>query len=367
MIVIGVDVHKRTHTLAAIDSQTGRQLHQRTVQATDAGHLDALRFARSLGENEVVWAIEDCRHVSKRLEQSLLAAGERVLRVPPALTWTGRRSQREAGKSDPIDALAVARAVVREGIDRFPVAFLDEQAMEIRLLHDHREQLIKERTRTQNRLHFHLFQLDPELETSLTPRSLDHPRVLNRIRRRLHQLPTGAQVRIALSELTHISTLTGEINQLLAELDQLTAAQHPALRAETGCGPIITAVLIGQTAGAQRFPTDAQFARQAGVAPIPASSGNTHRHRLHRGGNRQLNKALHIIALNRARLDPQTRAYLQRQRDSGKTGREAMRCLKRHLARHIWRLLYHTPPTLTTRSERPTAIGGAPALMPCVI
>ena len=151
MIVIGVDVHKRTHTLVAIDSQTGRQLHQRTVQATDAGHLQALRFARGLGEHEVIWAIEDCRHVSKRLEQALLSVGERVIRVPPAMTWNGRRSQREPGKSDAIDALAVARTVVREGIERFPVAFLDSEAMEIRLLHDHREQLIRERTRTQRR------------------------------------------------------------------------------------------------------------------------------------------------------------------------------------------------------------------------
>jgi transposase len=205
----------------------------------------------------VLWAIEDCRHVSKRLEQALLSVGERVIRVPPAMTSTGRRSQREPGKSDPIDALAVARTVIREGVDRFPVAFLDEQAMEIRLLHDHREQLIRERTRTQNRLHFHIFQLDPELETSLTPRSLDHPRVLTRIRRRLHQLPASAQVRVALSELTHISALTGEINDLFSELDQLTLAEHPALRAEIGCGPVIAALLIGQTAGARRFSTDA--------------------------------------------------------------------------------------------------------------
>ncbi len=313
----------------------------------------------------MLWAIEDCRHVSKRLEQSLLAAGERVLRVPPALTWTGRRNQREPGKSDPIDALAVARTVVREGIDRFPVAFLDDEAMEIRLLHDLREQLIRERTRTQNRLHFHLFQLDPELETSLTPRSLDHPRVLTRIRRRLNQLQATSQTRVALSEISHITALTREINELMTELDELTLAQHPALRAETGCGPITAAILIGQTAGARRFANEAQFARQAGVAPVPASSGNTRRHRLHRGGNRQLNKALHIIALNRARLDPDTQAYLQRQRDSGKTGREALRCLKRHLARRIWRLLYDTPPSSSTTTERQTTTVGAPALMPC--
>jgi hypothetical protein len=115
-----VDVHKRTHTLVAIDNQTGRQLHQRTVQATDAGHLDALRFARGLGDEEVLWAIEDCRHVSKRLEQALLGAGEQVLRVPPALTWTGRRGQREPGKSDPIDASDTPRCAPRSAAAQSP-------------------------------------------------------------------------------------------------------------------------------------------------------------------------------------------------------------------------------------------------------
>ena len=102
------------------------------------------------------------------------------------------------------------------------------------------------------------------------------------------------------------------------------------------------AVIIGRTAGAQRFPSDGHFARHCGTAPIPASSGNTQRHRLHRGGDRQLNRAIHIIALSRARNDPETRAYLLRKQAEGKTKREAIRCLKRHLARRIWRLLYAT-------------------------
>ena len=147
--------------------------------------------------------------------------------------------------------------------------------------------------------------------------------------------------------------------------------------AEHGCGPVTAAIIIGHTAGAQRFPTDACFARHAGTAPIPASSGNTQRHRLHRGGDRQLNRAIHIIALSRARTDPATRAYLDRKHTEGKSKREAIRCLKRHLARRIWRILYTThtpaspPPTPTPTPQRPpsrrpisTIAGGAPAVMP---
>jgi transposase len=148
--------------------------------------------------------------------------------------------------------------------------------------------------------------------------------------------------------------------------------------AEHGCGPVTAAIIIGHTAGAKRFATDACFARHAGTAPIPASSGNTQRHRLHRGGDRQLNRAIHIIALSRARTDPATRAYLERKHTEGKSKREAIRCLKRHLARRIWRILYTThtpespPPTPTPTPPRPpsrrpisTIAGTASVAMPC--
>jgi transposase len=363
MIVIGVDVHKRTHTLAAVDGNTGREIARQEIQATDAGHTEAIRFAADL-DDEVVWAVEDCRHVSRRLEQALLSAGSEVIRVPPTMTGQSRKGQRQPGKSDPIDALAVARTVVREGVERFAVAFLDEQAMEIRALHDHREQLIGERTRVINRLRFHLVVLDPSLEADLANRTLDLARSQARIRRRLAKLADTAQARVARSELSHIVQLTKEINALHTDLDQLTAEYSPGLRAETGCGPVTAAMLIGQTAGARRFATDAQFARHAGTAPIPASSGNTNRYRLHRGGNRQLNRALHTIALTRARIDPETRAYLQRKRAEGKTNREAFRCLKRHLARRIWKILFAAAPPIQPNTDRVAV--GAPALMPCI-
>jgi len=366
MIVIGVDAHKRTHTMAAVDASTGAVRGERMIVASDAGTLEALRFVRGL-DGQRVWAIEDCRHVSGRLERALIAFGERVIRIPPAMIASSRRVQRRAGKSDPIDATAVALAALREGVERFPVAFLDEQAMEIRLLHDHRDQLIVERTRQVNRLRWHLLAIDPELEAGLQPRAFEQDRVRARVLRRLARLGDSARVRIARELLKRVSALTREAHDLEAELKLLTSMHSPQLLAEPGCGPITAALLIGHTAGAERFPSDSSFARHAGAAPIPASSGNTTRHRLHRGGDRQLNRALHTIALSRARNDPPTRAYLDRKATEGKTKHEALRYLKRHLARHVWKLLYTTdrtqPPHPTTNS--PALDVGAPALMLC--
>ncbi|MCA1701034.1 MAG: transposase [Actinobacteria bacterium] len=148
MIVIGADMHKRTHALAAVDDGTGRVRGTREIDADERGHIDALRWARDL-DDERLWAIEDCRHVSRRLEESVVAAGERVVRVPPHRMGASRRGERQPGKSDAIDALAVARAVVKDGADAFAAAYLDEQAMEIRLLADQRSDLVAERTRMQ--------------------------------------------------------------------------------------------------------------------------------------------------------------------------------------------------------------------------
>src|ERR1700722_12692474 len=144
MIVIGVDAHKWTHTLVALDAGTGANGGGTTIQTGDDGALNALRFAAGVDE-ERVWAIEDCRHVSARLERALLAAGERGIRVPAAMTGQARRTSRAAGKSDPIDARAVALAVVRDGLESFSQAFCDEHAMEIRVLCDYRDQIICER------------------------------------------------------------------------------------------------------------------------------------------------------------------------------------------------------------------------------
>jgi transposase len=359
MIVIGADTHKRSHALAAVDGGTGAVVGERTIGADDGGHRRGLGWARAL-DGERVWAIEDCRHVSRRLEQALIAAGERVIRVPPHVMGASRRGQREPGKSDRIDALAVARAVLREGIERFPVAFLDERAMETRLIADHRDDLVADRTRVQNRLRWHLVELCPELESALPKRSLDRQTQLDRIARALRRLPATARSRVARQLVTRIRALTREITALEAELRTLVRAQRPRLLAETGCGALIAATLIGRTAGAQRFATDARFARQSGTAPIPASSGNRQHPRLHRGGDRQLNRSLHMIAITRARHDPATRAYLDRKIAEGKTRKQAIRCLKRHLARRFHHILAEST------TDRVTIPVRAPSPMPCL-
>jgi transposase len=342
MIVIGADIHKSTHALAAVSGDGGVVVEELEIRAEEAGHRAALRWAREIGE-ERVWAVEDCRHLSRRFGQALIVAGERVVRVPPKMMGQARRSEREPGKSDQIDARAVARAVVREGVERFPAAFLDERALEIRLLHDHRSDLISERTRQINRLRWHLVDLCPELEAKIPARKLNSGVMFDRIARRIRREERSARTRVALELLASIRTISRQADGLEHELRSLVIAYRPALLAEQGMGVLTAATLIGRTAGAERFPTDAHFARHAGVAPIPVSSGRRDRHRLHRGGDRQLNRALHVIAITRARIDPQTRAYLERKRAEGKTNREALRCLKRHLARHVHRLLSMPP------------------------
>jgi|SRR5579884_1176469 len=343
MIVIGADTHKSTHTFAAVNAATGQIVATKTVRSDPNGMLSGWRWAHDLAAAERVWALEDCRHVSGRLERMLVGQGERVVRVAPKMMGQTRRGERRPGKSDEIDAVAVARAAVREGVDSLPAAFLDEQAFEVRLLHDHRQDLVSERTRHQNRLRWHLVELDPELEAKLPARGLDREPVLDRIARRLSRLQPSARVRVARDELKRIRDLTRAERALERELIAAIQALRPDVLAEPGTGPTTAATLIGRTAGAQRFPTDGHFARQAGAAPIPASSGRRSRMRLNRGGDRQLNCALHRIAVTRARIDPRTRAYLDRKLAEGKTRTEAYRCLKRHIARDVWHLLSHTP------------------------
>jgi transposase len=157
MVVLGIDAHKRSHTVVAVDD-IGRKLGERTLGTTTADHLVMLTWAEQFGADRL-WAVEDCRHLSRRLERDLLGAGERIARVPPKLMAHVRDSARSYGKSDPIDALAVARAALRE--PNLPTAALDGPAREVRLLANHRDDLVAERTRVINRLRWHLHELDP--------------------------------------------------------------------------------------------------------------------------------------------------------------------------------------------------------------
>ncbi len=303
MIVLGADMHKQTHTVAAVAAGTGELGGEKTVQVGDDGFLALLGWARSLGE-ERVWALEDCRHVSGSLERFLMASGERVVRVATRLMNDARRAGRERGKSDRIDALAVARAALREGIEALPSAQLAGVELEIRLLVDHRERLIRSRVALNNDLLWHLHDLWPELK--LPGSALFSKKWSTRIARRLARAEQTARVRIARDELRRLRRLTVAANELEAEISELVDQAAPQLLTEPGFGPLTTGKLLGEIAGAGRFSTEAKLARAAGVAPIPVSSGKTNRHRLDRGGNRQLNTAIHRIALTRARCHPET-------------------------------------------------------------
>jgi transposase len=354
VIVIGIDPHKRSHTAAGVDGQTGELRAERTVKARMQGHEQLLGWARTL-DDERLWALEDCRQVSGALERFLLGRGERVVRVPPRLMGEARRGGRSYGKSDAIDAVAVARAALRER--DLPVAFLAGREREIRLLADHRDDLVGERTRIQNRLRWHLHELEVELE--IPAGALDRRCWLDRIARRLARLEPTAQARIARELVGRCRELSRRVNELERELEALLAADAPELLDLVGCGALTAAKIVGEVARVDRFAAEAKLAKHCGAAPLPASSGATQRHRLNRHGNRQLNSALHRIAVTQGRMHPPARAYLARKQAEGKSRKEALRCLKRHLARDIYRRLrtiQHETMTPTTTPTIATAL-----------
>lgn len=294
-MVVGADVHKCAHTFVAVD-EVGRKLDEEIVNATTEGHRQAVRWARAQFGAELIWAVEDCRHLSARLERDLLAADQKVVRVPPKLMALTRKSARTRGKSDPIDALAVARAYLRE--PDLPVASHDEVSREPKLLVDRRDDLVAQRTSLINRLLWRVHELDP----SRAPKSAS----LNRTKHRqllgdwLNNQP-GLVAELARDELADITRLTEAINTLAKRIGERVRQVAAALLAMPGCGELTEANIIGETAGVTRFTSEAAFARHSGVTPIPVWSGNTAGQvRMTRSGNRQLNAALHRTAVPRS-------------------------------------------------------------------
>ena len=332
MIVFGIDAHKRTHTVVAVDER-GRRVGQQTVKATTDDHLALVQWAERLGD-ERVWAVEDCRHLSRRLERDLLAAGERLVRVPTKMMAAARRASRTYGKSDPIDALAVARAALQE--PDLPAACLDGTARDLRLLVDHREDLVAERTRIINRLRWHLHELDPTWEPPA--RAFDRAKTLHQAAERLAGVE-GTVARLARLLVERCRALTEEIKALDGEISAVVATMAPTLLGTCGCAALTAAKIVGETADVRRFRSRNAYARYTGTAPLPVWSSNHPRHRLSRIGNRQLNCAIHRMALTQAHWDPAARAYIQRRKDAGDTTKEAMRALKRRLSDVVYRAL----------------------------
>ena len=339
MVVLGADLHKRSHTIVVIDG-TGRQLAEKTIPATDAGHVELRRWAAQWPER--TWGLEDCRHLSRRLDAELVRAGESVVRVAPKLMAGARRSSRAPGKSDPIDALAVARAVLRE--PDLPVARLDGPDRTVRLLVDHREDLVGERTRHEQRLRWFLVEL---AVVEPAPRSLGRTVVQVGLRAALAER-TEPVARFARDLLDRIIELSSAIRALEREIEGHVRTLAPMLLAMPGCGALTAAKIVGETAGISRFHSKAAFAIHNGSAPVPVWSGSVVRHRLNRGGNRQLNAALHRIAITQIRLAGPGRAYVDHRLAAGDTRTEAIRALRRRISDEVFRRLRADEATRST-------------------
>ncbi len=333
MVILGIDAHKRTHTVVAID-EAGRELGSKTTTATTTeAHLELVRWADRFGA-ERRFAVEDCRHLSRRLESDLLASGEEIVRVPPKLMAHARDAARTYGKSDPIDALAVARAALRE--PGLPVARLDGPSRELRLLVDHREDLVRDRTAHINRLRWHLHELDPSWDPA--PRSLVRYAHLDALAARLEGLD-GMVARIARDLVVRIRELSVEADALQREITERVKGLAHSLLAIPGVGALTAAKIVAEVADVRRFRSKDAFARHNGTAPLPVWSSNRIRHRLSRTGNRQLNAAIHRIAVTQKRCHEPAQVYLGRRIANNDTKSEALRALKRKLSDVVYRAL----------------------------
>jgi transposase len=329
MVAIGVDTHKASLAACAID-EVGRPISERTFANNPKGHREFVRWAGGLPQPRRI-GLEGSANFGFGLARLLAGAGEDTREVRATLTHRERRRTGRPGKCDRADALAIARVVARE--ERLPAATGTAMHRDLRLLVDYRDQLLSEQTRIRNRLHADLQALLPGYRESLGRlSSASHMKAARRMLSPLAEVATE----IALLRLARLEAITAEANQLKRRIEAAISASHEALTAIPGVGPLMAARLLGETGDPRRFRSSAAFAMTCGAAPIPASSGETCRYRLNRGGNRRLNRALHIVALTQVRCHPPARAFVERKRAEGKTWWEAMRCLKRHLANAVF-------------------------------
>lgn len=330
MAAIGIDTHKRTLAACAVDG-VGAVIDERTFDCTSSGFDELAAWADEVAAGARI-GIEGSSSYGAPLAHRLVATGHDVREVPPHLSRRERGRSRRPGKSDPGDALAIARVTLREA--DLPPVRLEDRSTELGLLADARDDLVHAQTRARNRLHAHLVVLLPGY--GRTASQLVSGRQLDAIERALAEVP-GIRAQLARALLAEVRELGGRAAELEHSLAALVA-DHPVL-ALPGVGVLTAARLVAEAGDVERFRSPAAFAMLAGVAPIPASSGEVRRMRLNRGGNRRLNRALYTIALSQAWHHEPARAYIARKRAGGKTWAEALRCLKHRISRPVFRLL----------------------------
>jgi len=335
--VIGVDTHRDSHALAVVAAGSGVVVCEATVATTVRGYEAALALAGERAPGRRVFALEGSGCYGRGLARFLAERQEWVVEVERP-----QRDRRSRAKSDALDAIAAARAAFTRPL-AIPRSGGKREAL--RVLMTTREGAIAVRRAGLNQLRALIVAAPEPLRARL--RTLTRARLLGhcaRLRPQRREQPELRANKLALRSCARrVRAVSEEARELEREIEELVRALAPWLLAEPGVGPISAARILLAWSHHGRITSEAAFARLAGVAPIPASSGQTVRYRLDRGGDRQLNRALHTIVLARRKHDPRTIAYVTRRTSEGKTPRETIRCLKRYLARHLYRLLEAMP------------------------
>jgi transposase len=333
VVIIGVDPHKRMHVASVVEPAVNRQVAVLEIEASLAGYRRLLKWAGGFGERS--WAVENTRGLGCHLAQWLLARGEVVEDVPSTATARVRELSRGRRKNDVIDAAAAASVAALHG-DAHPVVAEDITTV-LALLDERRTNVTTQRTRLVNQLHAVFRDLLPggaprQLTATIASGLLAGIRPVG--------LVEAARKQLARDLVSEIRDADQRLKVLTAQIAETVAATGSHLIEVDGIGPVISGRLLARTQRMSRFATAAAFASYAGVAPVEVSSADRVRHRLPRGGDRQLSHALHIVAVNQIRMRGSAgRAYYDTKVAAGKTEKEARRCLKRRLADHIWRLM----------------------------
>lgn len=331
-VAVGVDPHKRSFTAAAVDPQ-GRELGRREFPNTLKGFTDVLNWAAQFGA-QVVFGVEGSQSYGAGLARFLLQAGFEVKEIPPELAVRQRRRRRSRGKSDELDALAAARVVIEE--PRLPTARRSQVLQDLKVLVDRHSQLQRQRTKEINRLHGELTVMRPGYK-QITGR-LTTKKALGAALS-LVEGDRSVRAQVARERIEDIERLRAAVYRARKQVEEKLAETGSLLTELPGMGSINAARILGEVGGLSRIRSEAALAKLSGIAPIEASSGEIQRHRFNRGGNRQLNAAIHNVAVIQARHHERAQAYLEKKLMEGKSRREALRCLKRQLCKVIFRRL----------------------------
>lgn len=334
MIYIGIDPHKAVHVVIVCD-ELGKELGRNSFPANLDGFRKLLKWVNTFGE-ERTWGCENPQTYGRGLAQFLLSQSETVHAVPAFLTGRFRFRSMSRDKSDFHDALAITRALIRE-LENLPEVMPEGPLDDLKTLLEHYDNLKSELVRVQNRLHAQLSQLDPSYKDRgrlSTQRALKH--WLQVSKERVEQVRWQVTASLSKQGLNLLLETLKIEKQLKSFLENLEAQKLMSIQ---GIGTYVACKLIVETGNPHLFKSEAAWSHYAGTSPIQCSSGNNQRHRLNRGGNRQLNKALYQIVLTQMRYEPKAQAYIERRSKEGKTPREIRRCLKRLIARKVFKIM----------------------------